>query len=558
VKDPEPIKLSGEELERVKKEISESNLSESTKLLLDGLIQFCLWLQIKLKKSLISIHKLKKLFFIKSEKRGRKKGDDDSKDDPTTTPDNDDTNAQDTGIPSVQKPNENITENNLESPPKKRIGHGRLGADDYPNAEVITILHPDYKASDPCPSACGGKLYDPEEPGLFIHIQGNDLFKATRYETQALRCALCGERFKASKPEHVTEKYDTKAKAVICAQKYEMGMPLYRMAQWQEQVKSPMPDTTQWKRVKEVDECIIIIFDLLMTLAAQSYLFYQDDTVVRILSVMAANKKNQDEKARTGMFTTGIVAYYDEYPIYLFLSGTQHAGENLGEVLSHRDPSLPAPIKMSDALSRNNSSIPIETIICYCLIHGRRQFINIEGLYPKDCEFVLDCIAEIYKYEAHCKTHHYSAEQRLKYHQEMSGPIMDKLKAFMIERMKSSSVEPNSPLGAAFKYMLKYWKELTLFLRVAGAPLDSNIVERALKLAIRVRKASLFFKTTRGAEVGNHMMSVIHTALQSGVDPVAYLTALQDYKDLVAKAPMQWLPWSYEATIAQLHQEQAA
>jgi len=135
---------------------------------------------------------------------------------------------------------------------------------------------------------------------------------------------------------------------------------------------------------------------------------------------------------------------------------------------------------------------------------------------------------------------------------------MEELKAFMIERMKSSSVEPNSPLGGAFKYMLKHWKELTLFLRVAGAPLDSNIVERALKLAIRVRKACLFFKTTRGAEVGNHMMSVIHTALQSGIEPIVYLTGLQEYKDLVAKAPMQWLPWSYEATLAKLNQAQAA
>jgi len=556
MKDPEPIKLSGEELERIKNEVAESNLSESTKTMISGIFQFCLWLQIKLEKSRVSIRKLKNLFFIKSEKRGRKKKEDDTEQNPTSDNDNNDT--EQSSAPPNQS-DEQTTQNNLDcSQPLKRVGHGKLGADDYPSAQITYISHPDYNAGEPCPLGCGGNLYDPNEPGLFIHIEGNDLFKATRYETQTLRCALCGEWFKATKPKHVCEKYDAKAKSLICVQKYQMGMPLYRLARWQKQIGVPIPDTTQWGLVKEVDDCIVVIFDLLLTLAAQSHLFYQDDTIVRILSVMAENKKQQDKNARTGMFTTGIVAYHEQHPIYLFLSGTQHAGENLGEVLSHRDPALPAPIQMCDALSRNSVTISVETMMGYCLIHGRRQFTDIESLYPKDCEFVLDCIAQVYKHEAHCKTHHYSDELRLEYHQRVSAPIMLQLKQYIQSRLGNSSVEPNAPLAAAFKYLFKHWDKLTLFLRVAGAPLDTNIVERCLKLAIRVRKASLFFKTTHGAKVGNHMMSVIHTALQSGIEPVAYLTALQKYKDLVVKAPMQWLPWCYQTTITTLNQQQAA
>jgi transposase len=63
-------------------------------------------------------------------------------------------------------------------------------------------------------------------------------------------------------------------------------------------------------------------------------------------------------------------------------------------------------------------------------------------------------------------------------------------------------VEPNSGLGEAIRYCLKHWTRLTLFLQQAGAPLDSNIVERALKKAILHRKNSLFYKTEKGAEVG--------------------------------------------------------
>jgi hypothetical protein len=42
-------------------------------------------------------------------------------------------------------------------------------------------------------------------------------------------------------------------------------------------------------------------------------------------------------------------------------------------------------------------------------------------------------------------------------------------------------VEPNSGLGQTISYLLKHWEKLTLFLRVAGAPMDKNLVERALK-----------------------------------------------------------------------------
>jgi transposase len=41
--------------------------------------------------------------------------------------------------------------------------------------------------------------------------------------------------------------------------------------------------------------------------------------------------------------------------------------------------------------------------------------------------------------------------------------------------LEQKLVEPNSGLGQALCYMRKHWPALTLFLRVAGAPLDNNI-----------------------------------------------------------------------------------
>jgi|ERR1700736_1380321 transposase len=113
-----------------------------------------------------------------------------------------------------------------------------------------------------------------------------------------------------------------------------------------------------------------------------------------------------------------------------------------------------------------------------------------------------------------------------------------------------SDVEPNSGLESAITYCLKHWERLTLFLRQAGAPLDNNLVERALKKAVLHRKNSLFYKTENGAEVGDLFMSLIHTCELNGANPFAYLMELQKQAEEVAENPSPWMPWNYQQALA--------
>ena len=53
---------------------------------------------------------------------------------------------------------------------------------------------------------------------------------------------------------------------------------------------------------------------------------------------------------------------------------------------------------------------------------------------------------------------------------------MEKLHAWLQAQFDEKRVEPNSGLGKAIAYVLRHWEPLTLFLRQAGAPLDSNMV----------------------------------------------------------------------------------
>ena len=111
-------------------------------------------------------------------------------------------------------------------------------------------------------------------------------------------------------------------------------------------------------------------------------------------------------------------------------------------------------------------------------------------------------------------------------------------------------VEPNSSLGHALRYLLKLWSGLTLFLRQAGAPLDNNLCERVLKRVILHRKNSMFYKTSKGAEVGDIYMSLIHTCELCGVNPFEYLQALQIHAQNVLTRAALWLPWNYREQLA--------
>ena len=76
----------------------------------------------------------------------------------------------------------------------------------------------------------------------------------------------------------------------------------------------------------------------------------------------------------------------------------------------------------------------------------------------------------------------------------------------------------------------------------------NNIAERALKLILRYRKNSLFYKNGHGAYVGDVLTSLIETCRLAGVNPLDYLSALMHNRSAVFADPAAWLPWNYHYT----------
>jgi hypothetical protein len=207
---------------------------------------------------------------------------------------------------------------------------------------------------------------------------------------------------------------------------------------------------------------------------------------------------------------------------------------------------------MCDGLSRNIPS-EFDTILSQCLAHARRRYVELTETFPAEVRFVLEILREVYIIDARAREQGLDPAQRLQLHQDESQPRMAALEKWMQRQFDERKIEPNSALGAAILYMQKRWSELTPFLRVEGAPLDNNTSERALKKAILHRKNALFYRTLAGAHVGDVFMSLIHTAELNHVAPFEYLVALQRNAADLAANPAAWMPWSYQATVAEHH-----
>jgi transposase len=438
---------------------------------------------------------------------------------------------------------------------RRRKGHGRIPASAYEGATVTVIAHLTLHVGDVCPGCERSKLY-PIAPLRLLRIVGQPPLVPVRCDCEQLRCGACGAVYSAPAPaEAQGPKYTDSAAAMLALLRYSFGTPLNRLEHLQQNLAVPLPATTQWEVVRDRIPAVEPVFDELVALAADGRILHNDDTSMPVLEFMGKRRQalladgQLDNPDRTGLFTTAIVSVTDHRLIALFFTGRQHGGENFSDVLNKRDRDLEPPIHMCDGLDRNRSKN--HTVVeANCMSHGRRHVVDEAHNFPDQCRYLLEQLGVVFKNDAECKKLALAGHQRMLFHQQHSAKLMADLEAWIRAELDEKRVEPNSGLGEAFRYLLKRWDKLTLFLRVPDAPLENNLCERVLKRAIRHRKNSLFYRSARGARVGDIYMSLLHTAELAGQNAFEYLTALFSNQAAVADDPAAWLPWTYRATLA--------
>lgn len=419
-----------------------------------------------------------------------------------------------------------------------------------------------HQRGEVCQECQRGKLYK-YDPAQLIRITGHARYEATKHVVEQLRCNGCQVIIKAPLPESVladggpNQKYGYSARALMVIDKFYTGTPYYHQGNLANIFGNVIVASTIYDQCEHVANAVMPVLYELHRQAANGYRFSYDDTRNRILTQQPELREKPNSKGkqlRTGVYTSGLIAScHDGRDIVLFNTSLGHAGEFLDEILKQRRADLPAPLTMSDALSSNSvSQVTIKQ--AFCNAHSRRLFFDLESIYPKDIEWLLETYGRIWENEDVIKDRGYDDDRRLTYHQKHSLPAMEQLKQWALKKQASDVFEEHSALGKAVKYFLKHYDKLILFCVEPGALIDNNRMEEKLKIPIRGRKTSHFYKTAIGAGVANILISIIATADQANENIYEYLQALQKNNEFVKQDPAAWLPWSYRATLAKLKQ----
>ncbi len=552
---PEQVALSAQEANDLKERIKKKNLTNSDIDNLLSLITFNLWLQERLSRAKLTIKKLQQLFGFKSESRKENKKSD--KDKSANADDNDDVSSDESN--SHEKTQAKV----VQWDPEKN--HGRIAANDYVGCPITNItFENEFLKAGKCPDCaeCNteASVY-PEDPKVLIFLDSQPLISGERYHVEKARCTVCKTYFMAPMSDALMErpKYSFNSITNLAIMHYYAGLPFKRIETLQSSQGVPLADATQYDLMDGVYQSVVssVVSALRQNAANGNSLFF-DDTPGRILEQINHNKNTTLKKNKKSVHTTALLSEYEGNLIYLFNTNTLTAGKQLNDLLKDRK-SDDKFITMSDASANNfptlNDSLMARWVITLCLSHGRRRFVELFDNADDDTKFIIDLIATVYQNEKHCKQEKLNDQERLKYHKKHSASVMDAMRVWFNNLLLYKKVEPNSRLGEAITYMLKRWHWLTQFLRVPGAALDNNICEQAIKVVIRYRKNSLFYRTFYGASIGDAMMSLLHTAAKAKVNIFDYFTTLQEYAEFVRKSPESWLPWNYQQTLALINEE---
>jgi transposase len=409
-----------------------------------------------------------------------------------------------------------------------------------------------------CPECERGKLYK-YEPATHFRISGQSPLLCTKHIIERLRCNACGVYFTAPTTEEarqdgsVQQTYGYSARALMAIYKYYAGNPFYRQQSLQNLFAMPVSASTVFDQCEHLANDVQPVMQHLMTLSASAVHYHLDDTTNRILNqgtIDKPDRKTGKLKKRSGIYTSGIIATLKEaQQVVLFQTNIGHAGEWIDEILMQRPSGVSPLLVMCDALSRNFPTKIKDYHLTLCNAHARREFVDVFHHFPDKVNWVLERYGGIWENDDYCKTHDLSPQARCDHHAEQSLPIMEAIRLWAEQQLDTEQVEENSGLGKAMAYYLRHFEALTGFCRIPGAQLDNNEMEAALKLIIRGRKNSLFFKTLAGAAVADVLTSLIATSVKAGINVFDYFVILQRHADEVKNSPQLYLPWNYQMTL---------
>ena len=195
-----------------------------------------------------------------------------------------------------------------------------------------------------------------------------------------------------------------------------------------------------------------------------------------------------------------------------------------------------------DVYARYAAKAP-QCIHALCWSHTRRAFLKAEASEPTAVAEVLEMIRALYVIEKRLRKDAADVKTIVTTRKGESEPIVERIFQWINDRIGDPSLVPSSPLAKALGYAKEREKGLRVFLTDAWLDLDTNDLERALRVIPMGRKNWLFCTSEAGAEQVAAIQTILATCRAHDVDPYTYLVdVLQRINEHPASAVHELTP----------------
>jgi hypothetical protein len=347
-------------------------------------------------------------------------------------------------------------------------------------------------------------------------------------------CKCCGETVAIAKsPSQAIEKSSAGPNllAQVLVDKYGDHLPLYRQEQRFQRHGIHINRTTLWNWVYLSSLSLAPLVEAMKKdLLVVRHVFADETTMPTLREPTFENK---GKKAKTNyMWTYNGLSKEGKKPIVIYDFTEGRDGKYPEEFLKAFSGYVQADAYSGyNGLFTGDNEHPARCICVGCWAHVRRKFYEALKANPKSIgKQVLRMISKLYKVEKECKEKGLSEEQIKEKREKDSMPVLEEIHAWLVKYQPQ--VVPKGLLGQAISYALSNWQSLTIYTVDGRLEIDNNRSERCIKGVVLGRKNYMFMGSVRGGKAAAIIYSLIETAKQNGVDPVAYLA------DVLARIPI--------------------
>jgi len=180
-----------------------------------------------------------------------------------------------------------------------------------------------------------------------------------------------------------------------------------------------------------------------------------------------------------------------------------------------------------------------------CWAHTRRYFERALDSDPAAAE-ALEIIGALYQVEAQIRERELTDQAKLDYRSRHALPVVDAFFAWVHAQRQRTDLVNSAPLAKALVYADNHQAQLRVYLGDPAVAIDTNHLERALRVIPMGRKNWLFCWSEIGAEQVGIIQSLLSTCRLHDVDPYTYLVdvlqriALHPAKDAEQLTPRRW------------------